>query len=291
MRPSGTLRGAGRPCVRRAAGMTLIEIMLALVIFASLIVLTWGSISSSFSLRAAAVERTEQYRLVQNAMDRMSRELSMAFVTNIGEPPTNDRREVTYRTVFDGSRDEVTFTSFAHVRTRAGEVATDQVAITYRVERRRGRDGRLVPHLIRRAETPIDATPERGGRKFTLLEGIESIEFEYWDSDRTMAGSGWQRSWDAARHEGRLPERVRITIRMPHPQMRNQTQVFRSQAFIQLQEPITIVPAAVMEALQRAVSQDGAEGVAPAQGAGGQPGPGRVTAPALQRPPTVGGPR
>ncbi|TVR04016.1 MAG: prepilin-type N-terminal cleavage/methylation domain-containing protein [Deltaproteobacteria bacterium] len=237
-------------------GMTLIEIMLALVIFTTLIVLTWGSITSSFRLRAASLDRFEQYRLVQNAMDRMSRELSMAFVTNIGDPPTNDRREVTYRTLFEGERDSVTFTSFAHVRTRAGQVATDQAAITYRIERRRGRDGRLVPHLVRRSETPIDATPERGGTRFALLAEVQSVTFEYWDGDRTMAGSGWTRSWDASQHEGRLPERVRITVEMPHPHLRNQTMTFRSQAFIHLREPVVIIPASVMESLQRAASDE-----------------------------------
>lgn len=246
----GRLRSASG---RDPAGMTLIEVMLALAIFATLIALTWGSMTSSFRVRTAAMENADQYRLAQNALERMAREISMAFVTNIGDPPTNDRSEVTYRTIFEGERDELTFTSFAHVRTRAGEVATDQVALSYRVERQRGFDGRLTPNLVRRAKTPIDARPERGGIKYALLEDIHSVTFEYWDDSREIAGNAWTRSWNAARdHEGRLPSRVRISVEMPHPHIRNATVRYSTQTRIHLQDPILIVPAELMERLQRA---------------------------------------
>ena len=233
--------------------MTLLEVLLAVGIFATMMALTWGSVSSSFRLRKASGETFERYRHVQMALDRMTRELSMAFVTNIGEPPTNDRRESTYKTTFDGSDREVTFTSFAFVRHRADQPGTDQAAFTYRVERRRGLDGRYGSHLVRRAESPIDATPERGGEVYVLLEDVRQVRFEYFDGAEEATGDGWNRSWDAlGERESRLPARVRITIEIDHPHRRNQTLTFVSQAQVHLTEPVKLVPARLLEELRAA---------------------------------------
>lgn len=238
---------------RNARGFTLIEIMLALAILATIIALTWSTVSSSFRFRAASLDKFERYRAVQQAMDRMSRELSMAFITNIGRYPTNDQGEVTYQTDFIGREDELTFTSLAHVRTRADEPAGEQVEISYRIESRRDEDGELREHLVRRAQAPIDDDPEEGGTLFVMLPDVERVRFEYWDGTREIAGDAWTRRWEAINdHDGALPARVRITIEVPHPLMERETLTFVTQTQIFLQTPLDMLPPDIAEALRLA---------------------------------------
>lgn len=228
--------------------MTLIEIMLALAILATIMALTWGSVSSSFRFRTATLDKFDRYRAVQTSLDRMSREISMAFVTNIGQITTNERNEVTYHTAFIGDDDELTFTSLAHVRTRADSPTSEQCEITYRLERQRGLDGRMHQNLVRREQAPIDDDPEEGGVKYTMIEDVRDIRFEYWDRDMEIAGEAWLRDWDAIQdHGGKLPLRVRITIEVEHPLNDRETLEFSTQAQIAITEPLVIIPPDLLE--------------------------------------------
>lgn len=246
-------------------GMTLIEIMLAVAILATIVALTWGSLSTSFRLRRASLDKFDRYRALQTSLDRMAREISMAFVTNIGVEATNDQNEITYQTIFTGDEDELTFTSLAHVRTRPDAVASEQCEISYRLERRRGEDGRMVQHLIRREDAPIDDDPEEGGITYVLIHDVRDVTFEYWDGDREIAGDAWVRSWDAiGDKDGTLPDRVRITIEVPHPTLENETLEFSTQTQIVLTRPLVVIPPDIveeqqarMQAVQEALEQEG----------------------------------
>ncbi len=238
---------------RSPSGMTLVEVMLAVAILATIVALTWGTVSSSFRFRTATLDKFDRYRGVQQALDRMAREISMAFVTNIGQVATNDRGEITYRTIFEGRDDELTFTSLAHVRTRPGERTSEQCEISYRVEAMRGIDGQIRDNLVRREDAPIDADPDEGGVKYTLLEGVTRIRFEYWDSTREIAGEAWVRQWDAINdHAGMLPSRVRIEVEVEHPLLERETLTFATQTQIHLVDPLIIVPADIADEIREA---------------------------------------
>lgn len=241
----------------RHAGFTLIEVMLAVAILATIVVLTWGTVSSSFRFRRAALDKFDRYRNVQQALDRMNREISMAFVTNVGQIATSDSREIQYQTAFIGRNDELTFTSLAHVRTRADEVASEQCEISYRLERQRGLDGDMHQNLVRREDAPIDNDPEEGGVLYTLMHDVEDITFEYWDGTREMGGDAWTRTWDAiGDHEGRLPDRVRITIEVKHPLNDRRTLEFTTQTRVAITEPLIILPPDLVEEINEAVAED-----------------------------------
>lgn len=241
---------------RSQRGFTLIEIMLALAILATLVALTWGTVSSSFRFRTATLDKFDRYRTVQQAMDRMSREISMAFVTNIGQVATNARGEVTYKTAFVGRNDELSFTSLAHVRTRVGEAASEQCEISYRLENQRGDDGEMHSNLVRREDAPIDDDPEEGGVLYALLEDVERVRFEYWDSTREIAGEAWVDRWDAINdHDGMLPSRVRITLEVRHPLLPRKTLEFSTQTEIFLTDPLNVLPPDIAEALRQASAQ------------------------------------
>jgi general secretion pathway protein J len=51
---------------------------------------------------------------------------------------------------------------------------------------------------------------DRGGTEEVLFEGVNKIEFQYWDSDK----KDWVDEWDTRRleREAALPSRVKITL-------------------------------------------------------------------------------
>ncbi len=239
-----TPRRAGpvRSRTAQRGGFTLLEVLIAVTIIATMMSLVFGSLAASNALREAATERYDRVRAVQVAMRRMQREISMAFVTKIGQVPTNEQQEETYITVFQGRSDRLDFSNFGHLRTRVDEVASEQAEISYFLRSNRTRDGRLRQDLMRREQAPIDGDPENGGVIYTLLEDVESIEFEYWEPDREIAGDAWEREWDTTDTDVHsLPSRVRITIEVPHPFERGESITYTGQAEIHLQQPIGFV--------------------------------------------------
>jgi prepilin-type N-terminal cleavage/methylation domain-containing protein len=217
-------------------GFTLIEVMLALTIVASITVIVWGSIAVSFESRQYMMNSFDQHQQVRLAVDRMSREFSMAFVaahgnkkdhiptdvenlnisgTVVSEPeeglPEIDGEDevdpqgsgdVLIETAFVGKRDEVHFTSLAYVRTKRNEKTSDQCEIAYFVRnaRRRSGDGRLRKELVRREDSTLDDDVEDGGVIYTLIDNVESVKFEFWQdgSEGDEEGGGkWVKDWDS----------------------------------------------------------------------------------------------
>ena len=232
------------------AGFTMIEVMIAVALLATIVSLTWGTLSTSFKIRKTTLDRFDRYRAVQQALDRMTREISMAFTSNIGQRPMNDQNETTYKTIFEGTDDELSFTSFSHMRMLESDPAGDQTELTYRLERMRAEDGDMHQNLIRRQDAPIDGEPDEGGIKYTMLEDCENVRFEYWDPTNEIGNDAWVRQWDVADHEGVLPSRVRITVEIEHPTIRNRTITFATQTEIMLVDAILILPPSIFEDIQ-----------------------------------------
>jgi type II secretion system protein J len=226
----------------RRSGFTLLEVIVAMTISVSAFAILWGAIRTSNLLQETVTQRYDRVRNVQSSLLRMQREISMAFVTKIGEQPSNDRGEQTYLTAFIGESEELQFTNFAHHQIRSNEAASTQSEIGYFITKQRGTDGRLHENLVRREQAPIDGEPEEGGYVYTLLKDIESIEFEYWRPDREIAGNSWERSWDTTdTGVTSLPTRVRITIEIEDPLNSSETLVFSTISEIHLILPVGFV--------------------------------------------------
>lgn len=190
-------------------GFTLMEIMIAVAITGMM----GGIIAMAFQTGFAAREQVEKdamyYRMLRAAMNRMTRELSAAYVSDRYDPKRyrdqNDRP-----TNFIGERDNVTFSALANVRMYSDAKESDQVVIEYSVKSSTEKDARGRTDLFRRADPLVDDRMDRDGTEDVLFEGIKKIEFAYWDSDRKE----WEDEWDTRRMEKKalLPTRVKITL-------------------------------------------------------------------------------
>ncbi len=168
-------RGSGQ------RGMTLIEVAIAISILAVMGVLTYGGIVITIRSQERAEALQERYHTARVALERMRRELGMAFVSL---HQADDKRT---QTLFEGERDEIVFTTSAHVPIRKDAHESDQVEVEYRVDRV---DGEYA--LVRRVKLHVDDRPGRGGVEEVVAFGVERLELEYFDKAREDWTDDWK---------------------------------------------------------------------------------------------------
>jgi general secretion pathway protein J len=177
------------------AGFTLLEMVLALVIFGMIAAIVYGAFF--FGHRAVtsgerAADENQRMRLAEEMMGRQVR--SAVYYC-----AKHDDEDIPF---FLGAADGMTFVTSAP-QSRGG---TGLVAVTYRLA-----DGKLI--VEERANfTPDDLyDPPRDARvdSAVLLEGFSSLRFEYLPKEERDLG--WADKWDA-RDEDILPAVVRVTV-------------------------------------------------------------------------------
>lgn len=196
---------------RTQRGFTLMEVVIAVTIVAMMGALVSAAFTTSFKAKEVVEAEAERYRMIRTAMNRMTREISAAFISDRydsrryrdqNERPTN----------FIGERDSLLFTSLANQRLYADAKESDQMVVEYSVKSSPSEDkaARGRTDLVRRVNPILEERMDRGGTEDILFEGIQKIEFQYWDAERKE----WDDEWDTRRVERKsiLPTRVKVTI-------------------------------------------------------------------------------
>jgi general secretion pathway protein J len=194
----------------RARGMTLIEVMVAVGVLAMVAVLIHGVIGSLARGRTGEAMRAERAHQGREAMLRIVRDLSGAYLS--AHFP-NVQALITSRTAFVGKSstpyDRLDFTAFAHLRTERDSHESDQAEVGYFVVRDPD-----VPDkwdLVRREQTPIDYEPLKGGNVNVVAEDVEKFDVRFLDPTTSQ----WVETWDTMQVSGqpnRMPLEVMITL-------------------------------------------------------------------------------
>jgi type II secretion system protein J len=183
------------PRRRGESGFTLLEMVLALVIFGMIAAVVYSAFY--FGHRAVtsgerAADENQRMRLAEELLGRQVRSAVYYFAKH-------DDEEIAF---FLGAADGMSFVTSAP-QSRGG---TGLVAVTYRLV-----DGKLV--VEERANfTPDDLySPPRDAHveSAVLLDGFTSFRFEYLPKEERDLG--WADKWDA-RDEDTLPAVVRVTV-------------------------------------------------------------------------------
>ena len=213
--------------IRPARGFTLIEVMIAIAITAVIGAMAAGVYQQIDHAASVTRDQSERYAGARLALTRLSRELSMAFISE-----HYDRSRFRDRpTLFKGDRDRLLFTTMAHVRLVQDVKESDQAVVEYLVERDpvSGKDA-----LFRREKARLDDEPDRGGRKDLVATQIKSLSLQYWDLKRKE----WVREWSTRSPEklNELPSRVRVELEVMLADGR--TEKFTTQARVAITTPL-----------------------------------------------------
>lgn len=210
-------------------GFTLVELLIAVAITAVIGAMTVGSfvqVDRATQLTRAQGDRQAAARL---ALARLSREVSMAFLSD-----NFDRDRYRERvTLFVGREDELLFTTMAHQRLHRDVRESDQAVVEYVVDRDPDRPGEEA--LFRRSKARLDDEPERGGRKDLVADRVASFRLRYWDAQR----GDWAREWTtrSVEHANELPSRVRFELEVAKDG--GGTEKFVTEARIAIRRPLT----------------------------------------------------
>lgn len=172
--------------LRGQRGMTLIEVMVATGVWVLLGVLVSGIMFSTISTQEQVSELQSRFHGGRVALDRLRKELTMAFVSL---HQAEDKRT---RTVFIGESNRILFATAAHEPLTRDARQSDQLEVEYRVDSVRNDKGERTKALIRKVKYHIDDRPGSGGREEVLVEGIKELELEYFDKFR----EDWTSDWD-----------------------------------------------------------------------------------------------
>ncbi len=214
-------------------GFTLIEVMIAVAVMGMIGAATYKAFEGAYDLKSRIEHAEDRDQAVRGALTRMSREISMAFLSE-----HFDRKRFRERPTFFKLKDgrgeaDVSFTSFAHERLQVDAKESDQAVFEYHLEH----DAETgLESVFRRVKGVIDEEPTRGGEKAVLADDVLHFSVQAWDpKDRE-----WRDEWDSAsptRSGGvLLPPRVRISLTIKDEQGKDKK--YSTQAKIFLGAPL-----------------------------------------------------
>jgi general secretion pathway protein J len=188
-----------------ARGFSLVELLIAVGITAGIGVMTLGAFRQVDRAKELTRAQGDRYASARLALSRLSREVSMAFLSDNFDRNRFRNERVT---LFVGREDELLFTTMAHERLYRDARESDQAVVEYTVESDPAGGGELA--LFRRTKPRLDDEPDRGGRKDLVADRIASFRIRYWDSKR----KDWSREWTtrSVDHANELPTRVRFEL-------------------------------------------------------------------------------
>ena len=224
---------------RTEAGFTLIEVMIAVAILSSITVLLWGSYQQTFKSRRIVEANLNRYRAARLAMDRMLRDVQMAYLSNNIVPGT----EQTPRTFFDGARhadvDELHFSYFGHQRLYAESKESDTAVVGYFGGRDRDNPRQLNLYRKETRRIQADRFEQIPGETELLCDDVVRLELKYYHPDRKE----WLDTWRTSQADGfpnRLPSRVLVRL-VVHDELGNDM-VFVSEARIAMFQLLDTAP-------------------------------------------------
>ena len=190
-------------------GFTLVEVLVSMSIIAGMLTLVWGSFSIGSRGKRKAEAIADRYYQLRLAVNRMAREISMAYLSK------NDQIGAVWpRTFFVSERnstvDTLMFSYLGHQRLDESAKESDQAIVRYYAEADPADSSRV--HLMRRETARLGAErPDEAGAAYRMLEDIEKLHFEFFDEP----ANEWRETWSTRSADGqpdRLPAKIRILI-------------------------------------------------------------------------------
>ena len=213
--------------------MTLIEVMVAMAVMAIIMTLLYSGFSQTAMNKKRVEERVDRNHEIRMGLERMAREISMAYVSAQLNPNPTLRPVITaFVGKEDGSGSRLDFTSFSHQRLYRDAHESDQNELSYFVTE--DPEDNSLDVLARREQRRVDDKPQEGGQIQVLVRNVVSVEFSFLDSFTKE----WTNTWDTtqpAMHPNRLPTQVKILLTVPNLKGRGPDQTFATRTSL----PIT----------------------------------------------------
>ena len=195
----------------KKSGFTLLEVLVAVAVFAMISAMVWYSIAQTFRTIEIVQAPGDMLRQARQVTSRVPAELSAAFLPFNASPTANVKFEFVGED--EGDTDRVRFASLAHTKLYADANESDQSEIEYFCEADSKKGGTY--RLFRREDTVIDDRADEGGVTLLMAEDVKEFQLSYYDPQRDE----WIEEWDTTRTDqsNRLPYAVRLKLTLIDP--------------------------------------------------------------------------
>ncbi len=216
----------------RQRGITLIEVLVSMAIIGMVASLMYTGFTQTARNKKRVEETIDRSHEIRSGLERMARELSMAYISaqlNSNEALQVMKTAFIVKTAGGGSR--VDFTSFSHQRLYRDAHESDQNELSYFLADHPDDPERTV--LARRSENRIDDDPQTGGTVQILIDDVTEFELSMLDPQ----SGEWTELWDStqgAMQLNRLPSQVRIHVAIPDPRGYGKDRVYGTRAWLPL---------------------------------------------------------
>ncbi len=212
----------------KAAGFTLLEVLIALAILAAMSLAIFGVTSQTLNSKGDTEDRDDIIHAMTLALGKISDDLNMAYIVKSKDLLGQDFDGEVY---FQGTEERVDFVSFSHSRYLKNSKESDSAELSYYTVPMPDDPNKRV--LMRREATQIDKNLQEGGVALPLVEGVESVRFEYYDPKE----KAWKKNWDTKSVDfaDKLPAAVKISIEVLMPEG-EEKRVFTTLAPIELRK-------------------------------------------------------
>ena len=185
-------------------GFTLLEIMISIGILVVILTIVYNTFNSSIRAFTTIDEHGDAYGEARGVLNRMSKEIGSIYMSGdnlntglLGEDRDED----------DLPFDSLHFTSLSHIRWVKDSRESELCEIGYFLETDREREQTF---LFRREDWNVDGTLEEGGIALELAEGVDGLNFRYYD------GEEWLDEWDS-KAQGVLPKAIEVVLLVEDP--------------------------------------------------------------------------
>jgi type II secretory pathway pseudopilin PulG len=213
----------------RSAGTTLLELLVAVAILATISGLLYGTFTRAFAAREYSVRAMERYADARSVIDWLEDDLEGSFGS--GLYPSGAKRFFSPGTAEESTLGnvpllDVTTTTARGTTALVGPLLDverardegDQVRVLYHLEEPDAANRAVRPEgldLVRyEFRPPLDIKLEEASRA-VVAHGIASIQMRFFD------GTAWHENWDTTTEAGAkalpAPKMVRIRIRLADP--------------------------------------------------------------------------
>jgi general secretion pathway protein J len=195
-------------------GFTLLEILLAIFIFAIVLSTLYAAYTGTFRNIDETESQADIYRMARIALERIAEDVESAYMPSHDVGLKTDGKTSQPATfvgetaqISDRSADTLLFLSRAHLVFEEEEKNATVARIAYDV--RQSEEDEEV-FLLYRSDTPgFEEGPEQGAGGLVLCDGLHAVDFIYYDGE----GQEYDR-WDSTNEEfkDRLPAMVSIVL-------------------------------------------------------------------------------
>jgi len=217
-------------------GFTLLEVMVAIMIMATMSILTAQTIQRAIRTKTKIQIQIDRESILRNALRIIERDINLAFhyrniTTELHDemrkirakgtkppPPSSNQPEATPPpefTQFLGRSDNIHFSSMNNIRMLKDSQESNLNEVGYFLKSCKSRvdPGKSSQCLWRRTSTYIDDDVSTGGPEFVLLENVSGFDLKYFGEGKEEWNSTWETDerGDVAT-KGNFPLAVEVTI-------------------------------------------------------------------------------